>query len=206
MGIYFIGIYYKLNNSNAFHVFSYYNLEHISYFKRSYAKEFIRLLAREFIKSHDTNETFLTMDHVNLNYNYKINMLTEDNKYYYVIITNINYNIKLARYILCEIANEFKKLILLIQIPKYITNDMNIQHQNLTTLIDKYSNPTQDEKIIRITNELENLTQIMKNNIDKVLVRDLKINELLEKTNNLSIQSNEFKKSASKLNKCCGWW
>ena len=206
MCIYFVGIYYKLDNSNAFRIFSYYDLKNISYFKRTYAKDFIHLLAREFTKSHDTKETFITMEHVHSIYNYKINMMTENNKYYYIIITDIDYDIKMSRIVLCDIASEFKKIILDKKIPKYIFKDIDLQDKNLLLIIEKNKSNLTDEKIVKIKNELDNLTEVMKNNIDKIVVRDFKINELFEKTNNLSQQADEFKKSATKLNGCCGWW
>jgi hypothetical protein len=206
MTIYFMGIYYKFNNSNAFRIFNYYNLINISYFKKSTAKDFIHLLAREFTKTREINETFSTMEHVHSKYNYRINMLTENNKHYYVMITNIQYDIKLSRIILCEIANEFKKNIENNKIPKYIFTDMNLQDINLIKIIEKYKDNNQDEKMEKIKDNLNILTSVMKDNIDKIIVRDFKINELLEKTNDMSEQANEFKKSASKLIGCCAWW
>lgn len=206
MTIHFLGIYYKLDNSNAFRIFTYYDLQNISYFKRSHAKDFIHLLAREFTKSRDTTETFSTMEHLHSIYNYKINMMTEDNKYYYIMITNIDYDTKLSRIVLCEIANEFKKIVILQKIPKYVFNDMDLQDKNLVIIIQKYKNDVTNEKIDKIKEDLNNLTEIMKNNIDKIVVRDFKINELLVKTQNVSTQADEFRKSATKLNNCCGWW
>ncbi len=206
MTIYFVGIYYKLNNSNAFRVFAWYDLNEISYFKRSYAKDFIHLLAREFVKSRDANETFSTMEHNHSIYNYQINIMTENNTYYYIIITNIDYDIKVARFILCEIATEFKKYMIINKLPKYIFNDMNIENSFLNLLIEKHKNDVSDNKINKIKEDLNSLTDLMKNNIDKIIVRDFKLNELLDKSKNVSEQANEFRKSASKLNKCCGWW
>ena len=200
MTIYFLGIYYKLNNSNAFRIFTYYNLYDISYFKRSQAKDFIHLLAREF-----TNETFSTMEHLHSTHNYNINMLTEDNKYYYIMITSINYDIKLSRIVLCEIANEFKRIMIIYKIPKYVFNDMDLQDKNLANIIEKYKDNINNEKIDKIKENLNNLTEVMKNNIDKIVVRDFKINELFVKTQTVSKQADEFRTSAAKLNKCCVW-
>jgi len=206
MTIYFLGIYYKLDNSNAFRIFTYYNLNNITYFKRTHAKDFIHLLAREFTKSRDINETFSTMEHLHSTYNYKINMLTENNKYYYIMITSINYDVKLSRIILCEVASEFKKIMEKHKIPKYVFKDMDLQDKKLAIIIDKYKDDVTNEKIDKIKENLNDLTEIMKNNIDKIVVRDFKINELLKKTDNVSKQADEFKKSAAKLNSCCGWW
>jgi hypothetical protein len=206
MTIYFFGIYYKLDNANAFKIFTYYNLNDMGYFKRSHAKDFIHLLAREFTKSSDTNETFTTMEHVHSTYNYKINMMTEDNNYYYIMLTSINYNIKLSRVILCEMANEFKKYMTVHKIPKYVLNDMDIQDANLDRIVETHKANASNDKINKVKEDLSNLTGVMKNNIDKIIVREFKISELLEKTHGLSEQATEFKKSAAKLNKCCGWW
>jgi synaptobrevin family protein YKT6 len=206
MTIYFFGIYYKLDNCNAFRIYAQYNLQNIGYLKRSYAKDFIHLLAREFTKSHDTNEPFCTMEHIHSTYNYKINMMTEDNKYYYIIITDIDYDTKLSRLVLCQIASEFNKIKIREKIPKYVVSDMNLENKIFATIIDKYNTYRPNEKIDKIKENLNDLTEIMKNNIDKIVVRDIKINELLVKSQNVSTQADEFRKSATKLNKCCGWW
>ena len=83
---------------------------------------------------------------------------------------------------------------------------MNLQDKNLNLIIEKYKDIKTHEQIIKIKENLKDLTQIMKTNIDNVMIRDFKINELLDKTTNLSEQTKEFKNSAIKLNKCCFWW
>jgi len=205
MTIIYAGIYYKLNNNNVFKISTYYNLINISYFKKKYAKDFIHLLAREFIKSSNEKTIFSTMEHTQPNYNYLINIMSEDNKYYYIIITECSIDIKLSRLILCDFATEFKKYLTDNKIPKYILNDIEIDNQLIASIIEKHWNKT-NNKINKIKENLTELTDIMKNNIETIIIRDIKIQELLEKTDNLNQQSIEFKKSASKLNKCCGWW
>jgi hypothetical protein len=201
MSIYFAGIYYKLDNTNVFRIFAYYDLDHISVFKRSYAKKFINLLGTEFIKSHDSNEIFMVMEHKHTIYNYKIHLLTEDKKYYFITITNTDYKIKISRLFLCDISVELQKKLINNKIKKYVLSDIDIYDNDINLIIGKYKNYS--DKIDNIKENLDELTQIMKNNIDIIIVRDFKINELLEKTAKLSSQSDTFNKSASKINKWC---
>ena len=62
------------------------------------------------------------------------------------------------------------------------------------------------DKINKIKLELNEVSNIMKHNINNILERDVKIQDILQKTENLSKQSDEFKKATIKLNRCCLWF
>lgn len=206
--MYCTAIYYKLDNNNAFRVSSINNLQHISYFSRNYAKEFIHFTIREVVKSHDANNTdiFSTVTHTHSNpkYNYKMNILTENFDYFFLMITNFDYDVILSRRILCDIAIEFRKLQITNKIiPKYITADSDFNSDFINDIIAKYANT---ETVGKIKQDLNELTDVMKQNINILLERDIKIQDLLAKTQDLSEQSKQFKKAATKLNSCCFWW
>jgi synaptobrevin family protein YKT6 len=55
-----------------------------------------------------------------------------------------------------------------------------------------------------VQREIEEVKLIMVENIDKVLERGEKIDDLVEKSNTLSIESKKFYKKSKKLNSCCG--
>mmetsp|Transcript_8509 Transcript_8509/g.20490 ORF Transcript_8509/g.20490 Transcript_8509/m.20490 type:complete len:161 (-) Transcript_8509:2060-2542(-) len=69
--------------------------------------------------------------------------------------------------------------------------------------LQKYQNPAEADKITKIQNDLDETTQILHKTIDSVLERGVKLDNLVERSNDLSAQSKMFYKQAKKTNSCC---
>jgi synaptobrevin family protein YKT6 len=67
----------------------------------------------------------------------------------------------------------------------------------------KYQDPSAADKITKIQNDLDETTQILHKTIDSVLERGVKLDNLVERSNDLSAQSKMFYKQAKKTNSCC---
>jgi synaptobrevin homolog YKT6 len=67
----------------------------------------------------------------------------------------------------------------------------------------KYQNPAEADKVTKIQKDLDETTQILHKTIDSVLERGVKLDQLVDKSNDLSAQSKLFYKSAKKTNSCC---
>jgi synaptobrevin family protein YKT6 len=67
----------------------------------------------------------------------------------------------------------------------------------------KYQNPAEADKVTKIQNDLDETTNILHKTIDSVLERGVKLDNLVEKSNDLSAQSKMFYKQAKKTNGCC---
>lgn len=67
----------------------------------------------------------------------------------------------------------------------------------------KYQNPASADKVTKIQNDLEETTTILHKTIDAVLERGVKLDSLVEKSDDLSRQSKMFYKQAKKTNSCC---
>lgn len=67
----------------------------------------------------------------------------------------------------------------------------------------KYQDPASADKVTKIQNDLEETTQILHKTIDSVLERGVKLDSLVEKSDDLSRQSKMFYKQAKKTNSCC---
>eukprot|EP00573_Skeletonema_grethae_P002991 CAMPEP_0201688104 /NCGR_PEP_ID=MMETSP0578-20130828/1867_1 /ASSEMBLY_ACC=CAM_ASM_000663 /TAXON_ID=267565 /ORGANISM="Skeletonema grethea, Strain CCMP 1804" /LENGTH=180 /DNA_ID=CAMNT_0048172303 /DNA_START=175 /DNA_END=717 /DNA_ORIENTATION=+ len=73
----------------------------------------------------------------------------------------------------------------------------------LEDYIVKYQDPASADKVTKIQNDLEETTQILHKTIDSVLERGVKLDSLVEKSDDLSRQSKMFYKQAKKTNSCC---
>ena len=84
-------------------------------------------------------------------------------------------------------------------ISKVIKED-NIDLEKLA----KYYNDVKNvDKLIKIRDELDKTKEVLQMSIDKVMERGGNINELIDKTDKLAVESDIFKIRAKKLNSCC---
>jgi synaptobrevin family protein YKT6 len=69
--------------------------------------------------------------------------------------------------------------------------------------LQKYQDPSEADKVTKIQKDLDETTQILHKTIDSVLERGVKLDSLVDKSNDLSLQSKLFYKQAKKTNSCC---
>lgn len=164
-------------------LYSHYNLEDIFLLYRWYAKNKIEELAGELIKTA-TVETY-----------YKINEKRDDveltiyghaSNNYYILITDKEYPARIAFKLLTVLKN---------------TTDLNEDIVN--NLWDTYQSPNHIDSITQIKTDIDETKLILLDSIDKLLVRGEKIDDLLNKTNELTERSFLFNKRAKETNKCC---
>mmetsp|Transcript_34451 Transcript_34451/g.53790 ORF Transcript_34451/g.53790 Transcript_34451/m.53790 type:complete len:205 (+) Transcript_34451:117-731(+) len=73
----------------------------------------------------------------------------------------------------------------------------------LEQALTEYQDPAKADKITKIQKDLEETKQVLYNTIDAVLARGEKLDDLIEKSDSLSMQSKKFYKTAKKHNQCC---
>jgi len=69
--------------------------------------------------------------------------------------------------------------------------------------LEKYQNPAEADKVTKIQKDLDETTEILHKTIDSVLERGVKLDALVERSDDLSRQSKMFYKQAKKTNSCC---
>ena len=73
----------------------------------------------------------------------------------------------------------------------------------LETYLAEYQDPSSADKITKIQKDLDDTTEILHKTIDNVLERGVKLDSLVERSDDLSRQSKMFYKQARKTNSCC---
>eukprot|EP00946_MAST-07B_sp_MAST-7B-sp1_P003342 g3342.t1 len=81
--------------------------------------------------------------------------------------------------------------------------EMSVNFAPMGEAIVSYQDPNQVDKLSKIQKELDETTQIMHETIDKVLERGVKLDDLVDRSADLSSQSRMFYKTAKKHNSCC---
>ena len=67
----------------------------------------------------------------------------------------------------------------------------------------KYQDPANADQIVRIQRNLDETREVLHQTIDSVLQRGEKLEDLVDKSSELSSQSKLFYKQAKKANSCC---
>lgn len=67
----------------------------------------------------------------------------------------------------------------------------------------RFQNPTEADKVMKIRKELDETKQIVVKNIGEMLERNEKLDELAQKSNDISFQSKAFASRAEDMNRCC---
>lgn len=81
--------------------------------------------------------------------------------------------------------------------------DNFIPWRELETELVRYQNPEEADKILKIRKDIEETKVVMYDAIDKVLARGEKIDNLVQKSEDLSGASKSFYKTAKKTNSSC---
>ena len=95
---------------------------------------------------------------------------------------------------------------LLLQIPssEWSTQDSDTIHfPQLAQYLAKYQDPAQADSMTKLQSELDETKIIMHDNIEKILDRGEKLDDLVAKSEGLSYQSKAFYTTAKKTNSCC---
>ena len=77
------------------------------------------------------------------------------------------------------------------------------QGEVLDNVVQSFQNPHHVDCIAKIQHELDETMVIMHRNIDAILERGEKLDDLVEKSERLSRSSKAFYKAARKTNQCC---
>lgn len=84
-----------------------------------------------------------------------------------------------------------------------ITGDDSSADEMLEEMLVKYQDPGAADKILKIQRELDDTKVVLHKTIDSVLARGEKLDNLVDKSTDLSLASQMFYKQAKKQNQCC---
>jgi synaptobrevin family protein YKT6 len=86
---------------------------------------------------------------------------------------------------------------------KSVTTPESVVYPPIEEYLVKYQDPAAADKITKIQKDLDETTEILHKTIDSVLERGVKLDNLVERSDDLSNQSKMFYKQAKKTNSCC---
>eukprot|EP00753_Platysulcus_tardus_P018638 PLAT6989.1.p1 GENE.PLAT6989.1~~PLAT6989.1.p1 ORF type:complete len:202 (+),score=73.08 PLAT6989.1:82-687(+) len=83
------------------------------------------------------------------------------------------------------------------------TRDRALEFPDVEASLKSYQDPTEVDKIARIHKEIEDTKDVLHRTIDSVLERGERLDDLVERSDDLSKQSKMFYTTAKKHNRCC---
>jgi len=117
------------------------------------------------------------------------------------VTTDLEYPSRVAFVLLTQLLDDFTNT--LGDSWQSVTQPDSVAFAPIDEYLQKYQNPAEADKVTKIQNDLDETTQVLHKTIDSVLERGVKLDNLVERSNDLSNQSKMFYKQAKKTNSCC---
>lgn len=86
---------------------------------------------------------------------------------------------------------------------KHMTKAESMQFPEAQAYLQKSQDPAAVDNVFKIQKDLDEITSIMHTNIESILERGVKLDDLLQRSENLSAQAKMFCRQARRTNSCC---
>ncbi|XP_057306229.1 synaptobrevin homolog YKT6-like [Hydractinia symbiolongicarpus] len=173
-------------------------LQSFGYFQRSSVKEFMDFTGRIIVERTTKNQRASVKEK-----DYMCHVYVNQDGLSAVAISDTDYPNRVAFNMLNKLLEEFSSQVSMSQ---YTTADPSTYTFTLCeTFLEKYQNPSEADPMMRVQTELDETKIIVYNTIEQVLQRGEKLDDLVAKSDNLSMSSRTFYKTAKKTNSCCSW-
>lgn len=168
------------------------------YFQRQGVKEMITFFTKTFTKRTQPGQR-QSITHES----YIVHCYVRSDGLAGAVTTDLEYPSRVAFVLLTQVLDEFTNAHGNSWSNTTVNDTYSIDFPPLESYLQKYQDPAAADKVTKIQKDLEDTTQILHKTIDSVLERGVKLDNLVERSNDLSAQSKMFYKQAKKTNSCC---
>ncbi|XP_022835999.1 synaptobrevin homolog YKT6 [Spodoptera litura] len=195
--IYALGVLYKGINSATL-LKAAYNLQSFSIFQRGSVQEFMVFVSKTIVERTQQASRQSVKEG-----EYMLQVYVRADNLAGVLISDHEYPNRVAHTLITKILDEFTAAVPATQWPTG-TED-RIDFHILPEYLTKYQNPREADALTKIQNDLDETKIILHDTIKAVLERGEKLDDVVAKTESLSMQSKLFYKTARKTNSCCNF-
>jgi len=175
---------------------SYADLSSYSFYQRGSVQEFMNFFSKTVVERTNTGQRQAVEEQ---SYKFSVYNRGGADNLAAIIITDQEYPARPAFSLLQKVLDVFST-----QVPRAsFTDPSRISFPALKAYVDKYQDPRQADAIMKVQAELDETKIVLHKTIESVLQRGEKLDNLVERSNNLSAQSKMFYKTAKKQNSCC---
>lgn len=190
---------YKNENGSAHVLKAAYDLSSFSFFQRGSVQEFITFTSKILA------ERTAAMSRQSVKEaEYMCHCYVRSDNLVGVCLSDHDYPHRVAHSLISKMLDDFAGQIARSE----WTSGMEVQGFNgsLDIYMKKYQQPETADPMTKVQNELDETKIILHNTIAAVLDRGEKLDDLVAKSEGLSLQSKTFYKTAKKTNSCCASW
>lgn len=195
--VYAILVLYKGIN-NATILKSAYDLRSFSYFQRSSVQEFMSFVSKTMVERTQQSARQSVKEG-----EYMLQVYVRRDNLAGVLITDHEYPNRVAHTLITKTLDEFSSSVPASSWPA--GNESIIDFPALSQHLDKYQDPKEADALTKIQNDLDETKIILHDTIKAVLERGEKLDDLVAKSDSLSMHSKAFYKTARKTNSCCNF-
>ena len=194
----------------SIHVFSLYNDKPIilsSAFALSFVSIFQRGTLKDFLNFHSR----LVIERVTKDTHAQVQLekgicyaISNSDKIGVTMICDEEYPKRVAIDFLLKIHDNFKSFLQEKKLDlNMYTSDTDVKYDYIANEIEAWQDPSKKDSLMKLQNELNDVTDIMRQNLNELLKREENLESLMQKSNDLSATSVNFYKQAKKTNSCC---
>ncbi|KAL7558526.1 hypothetical protein ACA910_008120 [Epithemia clementina (nom. ined.)] len=173
------------------------DLSSFGYFQRPSVKEMLLFLTKTFLKRTEPGQR-QSVEHEG----YVVHCYVRTDGLAGAVTTDTEYPARVAFVMLGQVLEEFTQQYGS-DVWSVATTPESLPFAKGEEYVAKYQDPAQADKVTKIQRDLDETTSILHKTIDSVLERGAKLDDLVDKSNDLSAQSKMFYKQAKKTNSCC---
>lgn len=173
------------------------DLSSYGYFQRQGVKEMLTFFTKTFTKRTQPGQR-QSITHES----YVVHCYVRSDGLAGAVTTDLEYPARVAFVLLTQLLDEFTTTLGATSW-KSSSSPYAIEFPAMQGYLTKYQDPAAADKVTKIQKDLEDTTQILHKTIDSVLERGVKLDNLVERSDDLSRQSKMFYKQAKKTNSCC---
>jgi len=172
------------------------DLSSFGYFQRQGVKEMLTFFSKTFTKRTQSGQR-QSITHES----YVVHCYVRSDGLAGAVTTDLEYPSRVAFVLLTQVLDEFTNAHGTVW--RDATEPYSMVFEPLEGYLVKYQDPAAADKVTKIQKDLDDTTQILHKTIDSVLERGVKLDNLVERSDDLSRQSKMFYKQAKKTNACC---
>jgi len=190
-----LSVMYK-NPTSATTLKSAYDVDSFSYFQRSSIREFM-----SFVSKTITERTQVASRQSVKEGDYMCHVYVRGDSLAGVLISDHEYPNRVSHTLITKVLDEFAA-----KYPPHTwptLKEPTVDFQQVHVYLSKYQNPREADSLTKMQEDLDETKIILHNTLEAVLERGEKLDDLVSKSEGLSIQSKAFYKTARKTNSCC---
>ncbi|KAB0804701.1 hypothetical protein PPYR_01671 [Photinus pyralis] len=196
--LYSMSVLYKTGPDSAVCLKAAYDVQSFNFFQRGSIQEFMA-----FVSKTITERTHVAARQSVKQEDYMCHVYVRGDSLAGVVISDEDYPPRVSHTLITKVLDEFTQTVPASSWSTISERDINFPQLN--AYLAKYQNPREADAMTKIQTDLDETKIILHNTIEAVLERGEKLDDLVAKSEGLSIQSKAFYKTARKTNSCCNF-